>query len=227
MQAFRSTWLLPPCCVIKTFCTKDDKDIRNYILNISNKLDLLSDKEGYLKDYLVNYFDDAKIDKDISLYTKLIDGKIALIKDNLNAISYLDSEYSYKLEEAIEILFNYQGYNDLVTRLNIKLPIVPRGSSEELKTLKSEISEIIKEIKELAIYQNEEEIRESIKSTYNTVKVIIDLILEFTNRVKHFKDINNSYEFNDIAIMAINILKNNADVRAELRNYFKEIMIDE
>ena len=33
--------------MIDTFCTKDDKDIRNSIISISNKLDLLSDKEEY------------------------------------------------------------------------------------------------------------------------------------------------------------------------------------
>ena len=42
-----------------------------------------------------------------------------------------------------------------------------------------------------------------------------------------FKHKYNCYEFNDIAIMAINILKNNKSVRDELFNSFKEIMIDE
>ena len=213
--------------LIKTFCVKDDKDIRGYILNISDKLDLLSNKKEYLISYLDNYFNEDKINKDIELYTKLIDNKINLIKDNIKEISYLDSEFSIKLEESLECLFNYSGYNDLVNRLNIKLPISPRGSDDSLKVLKSEISDIIKELKSLAIYQDTLEIKESIKSTYNTVKVIIDIILEFTNRVTKYKQDNNSYEFNDIAIMAINILKDNIEAREELKEYFNEIMIDE
>ena len=42
-----------------------------------------------------------------------------------------------------------------------------------------------------------------------------------------YKRINNSYEFNDIAILAIKVVKENTSVREELKNYFKEIMIDE
>ena len=213
--------------LIKTFCTKDDKDIRNYILNISNKLDLLSDKRGYLNNYLENYFDEEKINNDIKLYLKLIDDKLELIKDNIKQISYYDSNFSLVLEESLINLFNYESYNDLVTRLNIKLPISPRGSEETLKSLKSEISDILKEIKTLAVYENEDEIKLSIKSTYDTVNVIIELIKEFTIRVDEYKRENNSYEFNDIAIMAIKILKDNISVREELKNYFKEIMIDE
>ena len=212
---------------IKTFCVKDDKDIRNYILNISNKLDLLSDKKGYLNSYLDNYFDSKKIDEDIKLYVKLIDDKINLIKDNIREIGYIDSEFSIKLEESLGVLFEYSDYNDLVTRLNIKLPMAPRGSDDRLKVLKSEIGDIIGDIKDLCVYSNTDEIRESISSTYNTVKVIIELILEFTDRMMEFKHNNNSYEFNDIAIMAINILKENKSVRDELKEYFKEIMIDE
>jgi len=213
--------------LIKIFCTKDDKDIRNYVLSISNKLDLLSNKEDYLKGYLSNYFNEDKINNDIKLYVKLIDDKLSLIKENIKKIGYLDGEFSCKLEETLKGLFGYNGYDDLVTRLNVKLPIAPRGSENSLKILKSEISDIIKEVKSLAVYEDEEEIRESIKGTYNTVKVIIELILEFTKRVSIYKRDNNAYEFNDIAIMAINILKENREVREELRDYFKEIMIDE
>ena len=47
--------------MIKIFCIKDDADIRNYIITISDKLDLLSNKKEYLEKYLTNYFNDTKI----------------------------------------------------------------------------------------------------------------------------------------------------------------------
>ena len=213
--------------LIKTFCTKDDKDIRNYLLNISNKLDLLSNKKEYLDTYLEKYFNEEKLKKDVDAYFNLIINKINLIKDNIQEISYLDSEFSYVLEEVLINLFNTTNYDDLITKLNIKLPNAPRGSEDRLKVLKSEISEILKEIKELAIYENEEEIYSTIKGTYQTTKVFIELILEFTKRLNDYKLKNNSYEFNDIAIMAINIVKDNIEIREELKTYFKEIMIDE
>ena len=49
--------------MIESFCTKDDTDIRKYILNISNKLDQLSDKKQYLEEYLNKYFNEKKNSK--------------------------------------------------------------------------------------------------------------------------------------------------------------------
>ena len=213
--------------MIKSFCTKDDTDIRNYLLNISNKLDLLSNKQQYLEEYLHKYFNETKIKNDINSYFNLILSKIEDIKTKVEEIGSYDGEFSVKLEESLINLYNVNSYDDLITKLNIKMPMAPRGSDEGLKKLKSEISDIIKEIKALAIYDSKEEILTSIKSTYPTVKIIIELILEFTNRVMKYKKENNSYEFNDIAILAIKVVRENKEVQEELKNYFKEIMIDE
>lgn len=213
--------------MIESFCTKDDTDIRNYILNISNKLDLLSNKKQYLEEYLDKYFNENKIKNDIASYLNLILTKIEDIKIKVEEIGTYDGEFSVKLEESLINLYNVSSYDELITRLNIKMPNAPRGSAEDLKNLKSEISDIIKEIKALAIYDSEEEIFESIKSTSRTIEIIIKLILEFTNRVMQYKIQNNSYEFNDIAILAIKVVKENKEVQEELRSYFKEIMIDE
>lgn len=213
--------------MIKTFCTKDDTDIKKYILNISNKLDLLSNKNEYLKQYLDKHFNPQKIKNDIQEYLNLILSKIDLIKKKVEEISYYDGEFACKLEDSLSILNDIISYDELVSKLNVKMPMAPRGSDEELKELKAEISAIIKEIKEFAVYESEEEIIASINSTKDTVKIIIELILEFTNRVMNYKRKNNSYEFNDIAIMAIEVVRENKEVREELRDYFKEIMIDE
>lgn len=213
--------------LIDSFCTKDDTDIRNYILNISNKLDLLSDKNKYLEEYLGKHFNEQKIREDIAKYVKILMKKIDKIKELAEEIASYDGDFYVKLMESLSNLLEANTYNDLVERLNVKLPNSPRGSDDELKRLKSEISDIIKEIKGLVVYQDEEEIYESIKSTYPTVKIIIDIILEFTNRIMEYKEKNNAYEFNDIAILAIKIVKENSIVREELKNYFNEIMIDE
>lgn len=213
--------------MIESFCTKDDTDIRNHLLNISNKLDLLSNKKQYLKEYLNKYFNEQKINKDINTYFNLITTKIEEIKRKVEEIGHYDGDFSIKLEESLINLYNVTSYNDLITKLNVKMPNAPRGSDDYLKKLKSEISDNIKEIKKLAIYESEEEIIKSIKSTYPTIEIIIKLILEFTNRVMQYKEKNNSYEFNDIAILAIKVVKENEEVQTELKNYFKEIMIDE
>lgn len=213
--------------MIHLFCTKDDTDLRNHILHISDQLDLLSNKQEYLEGYLRKYFDEEKIQQDIQRYVNMILSKIPFIQRKIKEISYLDGEYAISLEESISILSEISSYDDLVSKLNIKLPNVPRGSDESVKKLKGEISDLIKEMKGLAYYNSEADMIDSIRSTYPTVQIIIQLILEFTHRVMCYKKENNSYEFNDIAILAIQIVKNHPEVQEELKNYFKEIMIDE
>lgn len=213
--------------MIDTYCIKDDKDIRNSILSISNHLDLLSNKEEYLNHYIENHFKEEKINKDIETYLNIIKDKIEIIKEKVKEISYLDSEFSIKLNESLEILYHWNNYEELISRLNIKLPIAPRGSEEDLKTMKKEISEAIKEIKELTHYSSEKEIKESILSTKDTIEIILEIIKELTNQINLYKEKVNSYEFQDIAIMAIKIVSTYQEAREELKNKFQEIMIDE
>ena len=213
--------------MIDTFCTKDDKDIRNSIISISNKLDLLSDKEEYLNNYMNNYYSDDVINKNINLYIELIKEKIDSIKEKVKELSYIDYEFGNKLTESLQLLYDFEDYNDLTTRLNINLPNAPRGSDEELKNKKKEISELVKEISNLASYKDIDEIKNNILKTKDTVEIIIDIIKRFTNRIWIYKQEHNSYEFTDIAIMAINIVKEHNTAREELTNTFKEIMIDE
>jgi len=62
--------------LINTFCIKDDANIKKYILNINNKLDLRIDKIEYLEKYIENNYTEDKINKDISDYEKLLLNKI-------------------------------------------------------------------------------------------------------------------------------------------------------
>ena len=213
--------------MIDSFCTKDDTDIKNYILTISNKLDLLSNKNDYLTTYIEKNFTDEKINKDIDEYTNLIKNNIEKINTLIKEISWLDAEFSLKLKDSVEILQDIKDYDDLITKLNVKLPSAPRGSEEELKEKKKEISETLKEIKELAHFENQEEIKESILKTKKIIEVIIEIMIELTKRTMLFKEKHNTYEFNDIAILAIKIVSEFSTAREELKEFFQEIMIDE
>ena len=213
--------------MINSFCTKDDTDIKNYIIHISNKLDLLSNKKEYLSNYIENYFNDKKIEQDINNYTNLILDNIKKINNLIEEVSYLDNDFSNKLKESIEILQEVKDYNDLKTKLNIKLPSSPRKSEEEVKEKRKEINEILKENIQLASYEDTQDIKDSILKTKNTIKIIIEIIIKLTEQSMLFKKRNNSYEFNDIAILAIKIVKEYNIAKEELTNLFQEIMIDE
>lgn len=213
--------------LIQDFCLKDDSNIRKYILNINSKLDLLSNKEEYLANYLNNNFSKIIINKNIAEYLELLKSKLTLIQLKIKEISYIDNEYASKLNSCLEEIFNASSYDEIKERTNIKLPAVPRGCDLELKNLKQTITNTVKEIKLLTGYSDSKEIYNTIISTKDTVEVIIKIILEFSKRIMNYKKANNVYEFNDIAIMSINILKRNPNIREELLETFNEIMIDE
>ena len=213
--------------MIRTFCTKDDTEIKHSILRISNQLDLLSDKVSYLKEYLDQYYNEERLEENVCEFFSLIQEKISFIFRMVEDIFLYDSEYAVILEESLAMLKEIKRYDDIGSHLNIKMPSAPRGSDSELKNLKAKISDTLKEIKKLAVYKNEEEIIQTLKSTYDTVQIIIEIILKFTEQMMAYKQEKGTYEFNDIAIMAIEVVKNHQEVREELRDYFQEIMIDE
>ena len=213
--------------LITTFCTKDDESIKKAILEISKKLDLKTDKENYIKEYINNYFNEEKINNDIKEYEELIKNKIEEINNIIEELSLeLDGNYIEKLNDSLINLLNSNSYKDIKINLEIKLPVLPKGSSDDVKQLKENINKIIKELKSLTQYSLEE-IKENILSTKEYVEVILEIIEKLDKKINEYKFKYDVYEFNDIAKLSIKIIKENKEIREELKNKFKEILIDE
>ena len=209
--------------LISDFCVKDDKEIRNQILNISDKLDMLIDKIDYLKNY---QFSD--INKDINSYLIYIKKQVLSLEDIITELSdYIDSEYLNKLYESINPLLSSVTYDEIKINSNLKLPPLPRGSLDETKKIKDKLNKKIKSINDLCSYENIDNIKDTILKTKDYVKVIIDIILKLTKKINYYKYQNDLYEFTDIALLAIKIVKEHPHIALELKNSFKEIMIDE
>ena len=209
--------------LISDFCVKDDKEIRTQILNISDKLDMLIDKIDYLENY---QFSD--IDKDINSYLIYIKKQVLSLEDIITELSdYTDSEYLNKLYESINPLLSSDTYDEIKINSNLKLPPLPRGSLDETKKIKDKLNKKIKSINDLCSYENIDNIKDTILKTKDYVKVIIDIILKLTKKINYYKHQNDLYEFTDIALLAIKIVKENPHIALELKNSFKEIMIDE
>ena len=213
--------------LITTFCTKDDENIKKSILEISKKLDLKTDKENYIKEYIKNNFNEEKINNDIKEYEELILNKIEEINNIIEELSLeLDSNYIEKLNDSLINLLNSNSYNDIKINLEIKLPTLPKGSSDNVKQLKENINKIIKELKSLTQYSLEE-IKENILSTKDYVEIILEIIEKLDKKINEYKFKYDVYEFNDIAKLSIKIIKENKEIREELKNKFKEILVDE
>ena len=214
--------------LINDYCFKDDKELKRLIIKVSDKLDMKYDKLDFLNSYLDKYYSNEYINDSIDMYYNEIEKLIYKIKSTIKELSlYLDGTYISKLEDNLSKLYKSTNYDDVVTSLDFRLLPLPKNSLEEAKLIKEKISSYVKEIKSLVVYESSNQIREEILSTKSNVEKIIEIITEFDKRFSKFKLENNMFDFSDINKMAIDIVSNHKDIRNELKNMFKEIMIDE
>ena len=210
--------------LIKEYALKDDKEIFNFILNINNKLDLKTNKREYLDSYISIKYNEENIDKDIDNYIKVILNLINNIRDYLEYID--DSDYFDKIYKVLSPLLSSGDYDDIKLNIEVKLPIA-KGVSDTTKEYKDKISNTIKEIKKLVIYDNYDSIKSGILKTKDYVEEIITIIKELDKRVSEYKSKYNYFEYGDISSYAIELVKNNTGIREEIKNNLNEIMIDE
>jgi len=214
--------------LVSTFCVKDDQDLKKWILNVSHKLDMKYEKKEYLEAYLDRFFTSEKISDDVSSYFNLLKKEISKINNLLDKLKLeLDGDYCGKIEDILTLLENANNYDELLVNLDVKLPIIPRGSSEEAKRIKNDIGKIITKVQKLCIYENASEIINSILETKDFVSIIIDIIKTLDLEIDKYKKEHNVYEFVDISKLAIKLVSEYEEIREELKNYFHEIMIDE
>ncbi len=214
--------------LIDDFCLKDDKEIFKAILSLNDKLDNIYNKREYLENYLENNFTARAINSYIDEYVNLIKEKINSIKNQIHNLSfYAEGKYLEKVEEALKPLINSTTYEEIRLNSTVSMPRVPSKSPNELKLIKGEISDLIKEIGNLTKDESEEVIKQNILKTKDYIKTFIKIILELDEKVSKYKKENNAYEFIDISLMAIKLLEDNASIREELKNKYNEILIDE
>ena len=198
-----------------------------YIYFSKERVDLLENKSEYLNNYIENYYNDNFINSIITDYTNLLLEKITTIKKLLISLSSeVDGKYIDKYYLELDNLLKSNDYDSIRNNSsNIKLSPL-RNATELGKSIKKEISDIIKYINNMCYYTLDD-IKNNLISTKDYVSAIINIIKELDIRINKYKRNINKYEFNDISIMAINIVKNNKEVRDELINSFNEICVDE
>ena len=209
---------------IQEYCIKDDKDIFEFILNINSKLDLKTNKREYLDNYINTVYDEVKIDNDIDNYIKVMLKLISNINDYLEYID--DDYYLAKLYDVISPLLSAKSYDDIKSNISIKLPIL-RGASDITREYRDKIKSTIDEIKKLTTYDSYDDIKRGILSTKGNAKVIIDIIKKLDDITYNYKVKYNSYEYSDISALAIKLVRDNKEIREEIKNNLNEILIDE
>ncbi len=210
--------------LINDFCLKDDKEIKNQILKINNNLDQKYNKKDYLNTYIETYYNKKYIDKLLEEYLNIIYEKHTQIKNIYEKILTLeDSKKVQEYQEQLSKFINSKTYDEIKQNIDFTLPRIVKNSKEE----KQEIKLLKEELKEYTKYKDINELYETYLSTKDYVKIIIEIINELDEKINNYKKKNDAYEFIDISKMAIDIVKNNKEVKEEIKYYYNEIMVDE
>lgn len=213
--------------LIHDFCTKKDDDIKKIVKEISDKLSLLSKKREYLENYVDTHYNDIYIKNIIHDY-------LNLLMDTKKSINEYYSELTVRVNNKfiedynLEPLLNSNTYDEI--KLNLEKIGSPRKNkecSDDFKQYKDSITKILKELKNLTRFKNIDEIKESLLKTKPYISAISKIILEYDEIFSKYKRENDIYTFQDIALMAIKIIKENPEIKEELKSSFDEIMVDE
>ena len=214
--------------LINNFCTKNDDEIAKSIIKIYDELDKKTNKKEYLNTYLNTYYNEETIKKNINEYTNNLIEIEQEIESLLEIIqTETDEKYYQKLTDTLSPISNSKRYNDLIKINEISLPRVSKETTEEGKTIKTKISDNIKKLQKSLKYKDEEEIKQGIEQTKDYVSIIIEILNKLDDQITKYKNENYAYEFNDIAKMAINLVKENKVIKEEIKNTYNEILVDE
>ena len=199
--------------LINDFCLKDDITIKQFVIDVANKLDLQVDKTGYINNYFINFFSDLKLNEYVQEYLLLIKNKIAELRIIYNDfINYASDALITKLDLYFKPLFNGSSYEEYILFKTLSIPKF-LGVSEEGIALKEALKKVVTEINGLLRFDSQEEMIARINDTKNYVKVILDITNELDQEITKYKHKYNAYEFNDISHMAIKLVKDNLMVR--------------
>ena len=212
---------------IDDFCVKNDTELMQSILDIILSLELKSDKKEFLDTYFDKFLSDEKIGKYVFDFVGLIKKEISNIETTLYILEDSDfPDYFVKLQDTLVPLVNSKTYDEILKNVNVSLPRRPKNS-EDIKEYKEAIDNSLKLIKSYLRFENEKEIYESFNISKEYIEVIINIIKMFDKKIMDYKFKNDLYEFTDIELMAIKLLKDNEEIREEIKNYYHEIMVDE
>lgn len=212
------------------FSTKKDDNLVNNILNLIKSLDKIEDSISYIEDYDNNYFSEDFISKITLEYLKTLTPCIERYKESIiNLLNECGNQESINtLNHILALLINKNGYEDYLNAISFEIPkknakFDSKGFSDQRKI----VIKCISELKAMMPYKTLDELKEEHLESKNTINLFRRILKEYYIRISKFENKYNVYEFNDIQKMAIKLVKENEDVKEELKSSFKEILIDE
>lgn len=223
--------------MVSKFCFKDDALLQDLILKLHNAASLEIDFNNYLDTFIDTFYNETIIQDHLNYYLEIIKEEreklLEIIKKlpNIPLSKKGDELLVDKLYEICQFLFANNDYDNLI--ISLKDAILPRQpsslSTDEDKKNFAKFKQIFDKLKEklTTLPQSEKEFYEYFTSLFPYINILIDFTKQLEERILEYKKNNNVYEFQDIAKMALDLFENHEDIRQEIKNHLKMIMIDE
>ena len=217
--------------LIDDYCLKNCDELKDFIINVSNKLDLKENKEEYINNYLLTFFNKEKIENDVNEYIqKIIDNINKIIKrvKTFENVDYVDAHLPI-----LERIANARNYDELKTQLNSEENVFPRltkvmslADYEDDKAYNEYYKDQIKKYRDLLKFDSLSDLVNQYLGTKDNIETILSLVKELDVRLNSFKKKYNVYSFADIFKFALQIVSI-PEINKELKYKYKYIMIDE
>lgn len=214
--------------LVERFSLKSDRALKETVLELANKVENFCNSEEFLESLTENFYTDENIARLTKEFENLVaEKKRALALELENAYHYFEGDYIEKLEAAILPIINTSTIEQLAALKSTKLPPLKRGTDDEAKAVKEILKTSLSDLMALTEFGSVEKIKEDILATEPTTMTIADILKKYFDKLDAFKKEKNIFTFSDIASLAMKILKDFPTARRELKDKFKEIMIDE
>lgn len=221
---------------LKKYTLQDDKQAVSIVEELCNKLDLIIDFDSFKNTYSQVYLSDEKLTRIIEEYevfTKEELQEFILVLTDLYHASQADPS-SEKLAISIEALLNdlnsFVTYEQFYQVLNsYSFPRMSPKASRDVKEFKEAANTILKNLKSTVFskYVYKEDMYKELKSITPDTLFLLDVCALVSSRLLEYKKSIMSFDYSDIAKFSIQLVREHEDVRKDLKEYYKEILVDE
>lgn len=210
------------------FSLKDDRELKDLIIKLSDKLELKYDRYQYLENYMKEYYSEESLEELTLEYQENVFKELARFRSLTEELSsHLEDKKLGALVDSTTTLINSKTYEELSKNIrNLSLPR-SNGYSLEAKKINESLKKSKDELIKLCIYDTKVEMLNEVKQTYDDTSILVEILMKLDMKNRHYKKREELYDFNDISHLAIKLVKENQNVREDIKNSFKEILIDE
>jgi len=210
--------------MIKTYCLKDDKEIKAYINRIIACADLQIDKASFYRSFVDQTYQEKVVSSYLDSYYQQVTATFSGLAKRAEELSHIDD--SERLCQLFDQLMKCQNYDELYDAIHQStFPRKPNGYPGEDEQIRSEIALAYKEIKNNDFGKSQDVIQNFLSN-----KPVAELLMKMAHlvdeRFTYYKENHQSYDFSDIARMALTILKI-PEISDEVKKSFDFIMVDE